>query len=155
MTRISTDLLSDTYNLIQLARETARAGGRQDQAERLSPLVDDLRSLITTAQDPGATAAIHNGAGPQVAPARSPSVTTPASGTPAPVTGPLAQDDFRLLLQAVQGRNGSQPITSASPAERAGIVLAMAAGGMGKLEIARQMGMTREEVNLVIGLGER
>ena len=106
MTRISASLLTDTLNVITLARETALAKGGQAQAERLTPVVDGLRTLATT-------------------PAPMPAA---ASGSPAtPVRTP------------------TDAVT-----DRGAVITAMAAGGMGEVDIARQLGMTREEVRLML-----
>ncbi len=129
MSKIAPLLLNDTLNLIQLAREVARIRGQQAQAERLSPLVEGLRQVVSQAQQPP---------------------TSNASGI-------LAQDDFKTLLAKVQ----SQPQTttpappSSAPTERARMVLLMAEGGMTDLDIARHLGMTRDEVQLVLSLHHR
>jgi hypothetical protein len=133
MTKITPNLLSDTLNVIQLARETARLQGQQAQAERLKPVVDNLRSLVSEARDPK---------------------------PPVAVSGVMAQDDFKTLLQTVQALPANRPAVAAplagspapSGAERSQIVLAMSAGGMNDLDIARQMGMAREEVQLVLSM---
>jgi DNA-binding NarL/FixJ family response regulator len=133
MTRITTDLLNDTYNVVQLARETARLQGQAGQAERLQPLVDGLHSLLT---GPAAAAA----------PAARPSSEL------------LAQNDFRALLNAVSsvsaadGANAAASRPAQPAAERSQLVLAMSAGGMTEVEIARQMGVSREEIHLMIHL---
>jgi hypothetical protein len=128
MTRITPDLLNDTYHLIQLARETARLQGNQAQAERLAPVADNLRTLVGEAREPKASVA---GA------------------------GVMGQDDFQALLAAVK-----EPLQKASPspaaptthADRSRVILAMAGGGMTDLDIARQLGMTRDEVKLILSV---
>lgn len=130
MTAISNELLSDTLNLIQLARETARLQGKQARFEHLDPVVDNLRTLVSEAQ------------------------------TPTPPAGPalVMQDDFQTLLAAVQKKETQPGVAQASgsaPLERTQIVLAMAAGGMNALDIARTMGMTRDEVNLVLSVNRK
>jgi hypothetical protein len=78
-------------------------------------------------------------------------------GLPPAAIGPLAQGDFQALLAAAQaaplGLTGA-----ASAGERGSIAAAMAAGGMAEVDIARQLGVTREEVRLMIAsqsLGNR
>lgn len=121
MEKIQNNLLNDTYNLVQLARETARMRGSQKQAEKLSPVVDQLKTLVTQQRD--------------VAPNKP--------------TGILAQDDFQSLM-AVQKSPSSNSLTDAK--ERNQAITAMASGGMNDLDIARQMGMPRNEVRMVINL---
>ena len=134
MTEIGPNLLNDTLNLVALARETALARGDQARAGKLAPVVDDLRGLVTWAQETSSPAA------------RSPDQR--------PV-GFLAQDDFQTLLRVVQsGGASSADGTSgaATPLERNQMVAAMSAGGMPDVDIARQLGITREEVRLVLTL---
>jgi hypothetical protein len=133
MNKISSTLLNDTYNLVQLARETARLQGQKAQAERLSPLADNLRSLAVVASE------------------------TKLAAQPANI---LAQDDFKTLLNTVQDGakmvGGLQPTHKvAAPGERYNAVLMMAAGGMPDLEVARQMGMTRSEVEMILNLNRK
>jgi hypothetical protein len=153
MTRITSGLLSDTLNLVQLARETALQQGKQDQAKRLSPVVDNLRTMVNTTRQPQA---------------------------PAKPTGMMAQDDFMTLLAASQNQSvrSTAPQTFSSPApassttstppvspvnniqassalERNRVIVAMSGGSMSDMDIARQMGMTREEVRLVLNISQR
>lgn len=51
MTKITSGLLNDTLNLIQLARETALRSGRQAQASRFAPVEQNLQKAVTTARE--------------------------------------------------------------------------------------------------------
>jgi hypothetical protein len=138
MTRIVPNLLNDTLNLVALARETALARGDQARAEKLAPVVADLRSLVSGAPKPAVA--------PQKPPAAAPS-------------GVLGQDDFRTLLRAVQAGGGVPPAVAAPPSaassqERNQVAVAMAAGGTPDVDIARQLGITREEVRLILSLNQ-
>jgi hypothetical protein len=164
MSKTSPVMLNDTLNLIQLARETARLQGKQGQAETLKPVVDGLRSLVGGSA-PGS---------PATPTAKS---ASPLSGSAAPARlesrggVEMAQADFRVLLEAAARPPAapasalpglSQPAltpafrlqTSPTTAtlDRHGIIAAMASGGMTDLDIARQMGMTREEVRIIMQL---
>src|SRR5512134_4050517 len=101
MNSIRPDLLTNTLNLIQLARETAVAKGNTDQAERLAPVADNLRELVANEKR-----------------------GVEAVSAPGGVTG---QSDFQFMLQAARSRS----VSSASPAsthlERTQVVGAMAA----------------------------
>ncbi len=121
MERIQNNLLSDTYNLVQLARETARLKGSQQTADKLTPVVSQLKDLVSQQQAPASTAP----------------------------TGILAQDDFQSLLN-VEKKSSSSSITDAR--ERNQVIVAMASGGMSEVDIARQMGMPRDEVRMVVNL---
>jgi hypothetical protein len=132
MTRILPDLLSDTLNLVQLARETALARGDEPKAARLEPIADHLHTLARTAR--------------QSPPAKT---GAPASDAPPPAAGILGQNDFQALLRAVRAAGEPGPAAS-SDADRRGIVQAMAAAGMAEMDIARHMGITRDEVRLAV-----
>lgn len=131
MSTITASLLNDTLNVIALARETALARGGQAQADRLTPVVEGLRSAATAARQP------------------KPADSAAASAAVQP-TGTLAQADFQSLLAAAQ----KAPLTSAPAAsstqDRAQVAAAMSAGGMGEVDIARQLGISREEVRLML-----
>ena len=129
MTRINSGLLSDTLSLVQLARETALAKGKQAQAERLSPVVDELKTLASAKQETPPTAS----------------------------SSMMAQNDFRTLLAAA-GNVPTQPVQQAQArggSERNHMVLAMSAGNMREMDIARQLGMTTDEVHMVVNASQK
>ncbi len=132
MTRISSVLLDDTLKLIQLARETARIQGQSTQADQLKPLVDQLKTLTNNAHEIKSTNPLP------------------------PVGGTLQQNDFKTLLATIQNTPSSSspsaPRVSVQAGERNQIVIAMARGGMNHLDIARQLGMTLEEVKNIVTL---
>jgi hypothetical protein len=125
MNRIDAGLLTDTLNLVQLARETAMAKGKQAQAQRLSPVVDELKTLVTTKRE--ATA------------------TTP--------TGMMAQNDFKTLLEAAANKPAADQVSGAGDRNR--MILAMASANMRDIDIARQFSMTTDEVKLVINASQK
>ena len=129
MASISSVSLNDTYRLVQLARETALVQGRTAQAKRLSPVVDQMRELVKT---------------------------KPAAQTqPTAVGGVLQQSGFQKLLEVSQAAkaDGSTAQTSVnSVMERNRMVMAMSSADMGDVDIARQMGMTRDEVRMVVSV---
>ena len=157
MTRISSDLLADTLNLVQLARETALAKGNQDQAKRLNPVVNHLNNLVGTGQsNPNATAATtRQTTGPVGTQMGNP--TRPGSLTSA-APDLKNMEGFGVLLQAARQatqtdqQNGN---LGRSNLERMNMVQAMADGNMKDTEIARQMGMTLEEVQMVLSLRQK
>jgi hypothetical protein len=125
--KITSGLLDDTLNLIQLARETALAKGNEEQANRLSPVVNDLKNLVATSRDPSA-----------------------AKST----GGLMEQNDFKTLLNAAKVEP-AQKSSGPTPAERNKMVMAMSAGNMSDIDIARQLGMTREEVRMIVSVGRK
>jgi hypothetical protein len=126
MTRIHSGLLNDTLNLVQLARETALAKGKQAQAQRLSPVVDELKTLAAAKKETA-----HVG----------PSTT-------------MAQSDFKTLLAAAPAQT-AQPAQSTSGSDRTRMVLAMASGNMKDVDIARQLGMAVDEVRMVVSASQK
>jgi hypothetical protein len=127
MSKVSPSLLNDTLQLVQLAREVALAKGAQEKADRLSPVVKDLRTLVSQSQTPKAASA---------------------------PTGILAQGDFKTMLQAAKKQTSSPYTGSQGSNEKNQMVLAMANGKMSEVDIARQLGMTRDEVRLVLSLSK-
>lgn len=117
--------LEDTYTLMQLVRETALAKGRTDQADQLTPVVNEMRSVVSSARTTS---------------------SVPAS------TGVLGQADFKQLLEISQDKVNAAEASqnSVSITERNRLVKAMASAEMSSLDIARQMGMSREEVDMVV-----
>lgn len=124
MSALGPNLLTDTLNLIALARETALAGGDQARAEKLAALVSELRNLAAEAHQGG-------------------------SATPPP-EGPV-QGDFRAIFEAAQAVEAVAE-GAPTPGNRLQLVAAMAAGGAAEVEIARRLGMAREEVRLMLSL---
>jgi hypothetical protein len=136
---INPTLLNDTYQLVQLARESALAQGKQAHANRLSPVVENLKSLVNTSQETktASTAA----------------TTQKQNSTPAQPIGMMAQSDFQTLLSAAKSVQPSQrTFSSNNISERNQMVRSMAGGNMMDVDIARKMGMTREEVRLIINV---
>jgi hypothetical protein len=130
MTNIPRVSLEDSLYVLQLARETALAQNRQAQAQRMQPVVDEMRTLVTS--------------------------TAPSTSTP-PSTGMMGQADFKTLLNVSQARL-NQPTTADSTTatlERNRLIGAMAEAQMSELEIARQFSMTREEVQLVLNVQQK
>jgi len=141
MSKISSQLLYDTLNIVQLARETAMQGGNKVQAERLNSVAVPLKGMLNSVQE-----------------------TKAKTVAPAAPNGVLAQSDFQALLNvaktdrssaaasvsSTQQSASSQGMNSAL--ERNRMVLAMGQSGMSDLDIARQLGMAREEVRLVLNI---
>jgi hypothetical protein len=128
MTNTIPGLLSDTLNLVSLARETALIMGKESQAKKLAPVVEELRSVVSTAKK------------------------SPASSE---AVGVMAQSDFQTLLSAAKTTSPSErSIPTLAIGERNMIVKAMAEGNMQDVDIARQLGMTRDEVRLVLNIGK-
>lgn len=123
--KVSENLLLDTYHLLQLARETALAQGHTERAERLSPVVNELRNLV-----------IQN---------REPSSSQP--------TGIMSGQDFQTLL-SITSRSSSLLVQGSPSQERYQAVLAMAAANMNETDIARHLGMTLEEVRTLLQIAQ-
>lgn len=121
--------LEDTLKLVQLVRETALAKGRDMQAKQLGPVLDEMQGIVAASRKNAPTA-------------------------PQP-KGDMAQEDFQTLLKLSQAKTGAEQPAGAgvnSAMERNRLMQAMAAGNMSDIEIARQFGVTREEVRLVLSV---
>lgn len=123
--------LEDTFHLVQLAREAALACGRQEQADALVPVIDQMRALIASERS--------------------------ASRPPSPAID-LAEYDrttpvFEQLLELNSQVAGIEP--SILSGDRNQLVLVLASAGVSNLDIARRLGLTREEVNLIFEAGSK
>jgi len=139
MTIITDNLLNDTLKLVQLAKETAQIRGQTQHTEHLKPVADNLQSLVSSAAQTKASQSVS-----------APNQIEPSSEM-------MAQGDFKTLLSLIQNNNGQtanpmSQIFSSSSTDRNRIINAMAEGGMSVLDISRQMGMTRDEVQMFISL---
>jgi hypothetical protein len=147
MNRVTPNLLNDTINLVQLARETALARGNKAQAERLGPVANNLLDLASTARAQPTM--------PRTASLQLPSAAASSPQGMAINAGVMGQPDFQTLLNALQ-TNRLPAVPQASrpeaAAERNQVVTAMASAGMADVEIARFMGITREEIRLILNV---
>ncbi len=141
MNNISKVSLEDTLYLIQLMRETALSQGEKARANRLSPVESEIRDLVSTSRQAQPT---------------SPPTAAPAGG-PAPASGILGQSDFKKLLEVTQTRStGAQPASTTNAVlERNRMIQAMSAANMSEIDIARQFGVTRDEVSLVLSVQQK
>lgn len=141
----NTNLLSDTLNVVQLARQAAIARGNPDRAGKFSSVASELHKVV-----------IENG---QV------KGNGQAGGLAAGETFHAEGDtSFHSLLSAAHQQHEVQQAAPAAPApqivinepsdlqERNVLVTAMAAGTMNEVDIARQLGITRDEVRAIISL---
>jgi hypothetical protein len=122
--------LEDSLYVLQLAREAALAKNRQAQANRMDPVVEQMRGLVANSYQ---------------------------SQAPTPASGLMGQSDFKALLAVAQSRTG-QPasVESASSAmERNRLIGAMAEANMSDVDIARQFSMSREEVQLILSAQQK
>lgn len=122
--------LEDSLYVLQLAREAALAKNRQAQANRMNPVVEEMRGLVSNSYQPQSAA---------------------------PSTGVMGQSDFKALLDIAKTRS-SQPaaVNSASSVmERNRLISAMSEAKMSDVEIARQFSMSREEVHLILNVQQR
>ena len=122
--------LEDSLYVLQLAREAALAKNRQAQANRMNPVVEEMRGLVANSYQ---------------------------AQSAAPSSGVMGQSDFKALLSVAQSRT-SQPASgnSASSAmERNRMIGAMSEAKMSDVDIARQFSMSREEVQLILSAQQK
>lgn len=126
MSKVSSEMLNQTLRMIALARKSALDQGKTNQADQMAPVENKLRTIAT---DQG------------------------GSGPAAVGSSVMRGGDFQRMLEVKQQQEPQN--ASSYDQDRNGIIQSMAAGGMKAMEIARQMGMTREEVDMVVRLGRR
>ena len=122
--------LEDSLYVLQLARETALAKNHQAQANRMNPVVEEMRGLVANSYQ---------------APAARPS------------QGVMGQSDFKALLDVAKSRP-SQPTAveaTSSAMERNRLIGAMSEANMSDVDIARQFSMGREEVQLILSAQQK
>jgi len=126
MSNIPRVSLEDSLYVIQLARETALAQNRPAQAKRMTPVVDEMRSLVSM----------------------------PQSTAIPPSTGVMGQSDFKTLLNVTQSRVNQTPTvdSASSVMDRNRLIGAMSEANMSDVDIARQFSISREEVQLVLNV---
>ena len=123
--------LEDSLYVLQLARETALAKNHQAQANRMMPVVEEMRGLVTNSYQ--------------------------AQTTAAPSTGVMGQSDFKALLDVAKTRT-NQPATADSASsviERNRLIGAMSEANMSDIDIARQFSVSREEVQLILNVQQK
>jgi transcription initiation factor IIE alpha subunit len=126
MIGINTNLLSDTLNVVQIAQETSLRRGNEVQANKMQPVVDKLRSILTKER----------------------------SAAPIEPSSELKESSFKTLM-ALKEQNLDGLISSKMPVEeKHQIVTALASGGMSETDIAKQLGVARDEVRMIVNLSE-
>jgi transcription initiation factor IIE alpha subunit len=123
---INTNLLSDTLNVVQIAQETALRRGNEAQANKMQPVVEKLRSILTKER----------------------------SAAPIEPSSELKESSFKTLM-SLKEQQLDGTITSNIPVEeKHKIVNALASGGMSETDIAKQLGVARDEVRMIVNLSE-
>lgn len=122
--------LEDSLYVLQLAREAALAKNRQAQANRMNPVVEEMRGLVANSYQ---------------------------AQTSAPAGGVMGQSDFKALLDIASSRPGqAASVDSISSAmERNRLIGAMSEANMSEVDIARQFSMSREEVQLILSAQQK
>lgn len=126
MSEISSDMLQNTLQMISLARQSAVNQGQNQKAEMIAPVEERLRKIVEP----------------------------PRENTGMPAAAPVARDTGFQHLLAVKAQQQTTP-SAGYDQDRNHIIQSMAAAGMSAVEIARQMGITSEEVDIVVQLSRR
>lgn len=117
-------MLNDTLSFISLAREVALDRGDYERAQRLEKVIHQLQQVAVQTSHKPSNP-------PQELPSRSENTSFP--------TSPL-QRIYEPGIPTINDRNR--------------MVLTMTAGGMSEVEIAKQLGITLEEVRIVLKLSQ-
>jgi hypothetical protein len=107
-------------------------------------VVDGLRTVANAARQ------AQPAARPAEAAARAASPAGAAQAVRPEPTGVLAQGDFQTLLASAQKTPLDPAAAGTSAQDRSQVAAAMAAGGMGEVDIARHLGASREEIRLML-----
>jgi DNA-binding NarL/FixJ family response regulator len=123
---INTNLLSDTLNVVQIAQETALRKGNEVQANKMQPVVDKLRSILTQER----------------------------SAAPIEPSSVMKESSFRTLMSLKEQKQDGNISSNLPVEEKHKIVSALASGGMSETDIAKQLGVARDEVRMIVNLSE-
>jgi hypothetical protein len=123
---VNTNLLSDTLHVMQIAQETALRRGKDSTATRMEPVVEKLRSILTKER----------------------------SAAPVEPSSVLKESSFKTLMKLKEKQFDGQVSSSIPVEEKQKIVTALASGGMGETDIAKQLGIARDEVRMIVNLSE-
>lgn len=126
MSKISLEMLNQTVSLLTLAMENAHQQGKDMQADQIASIEGRLRNIASDAT-------VEN--------------TLPAHGSVTRDPG------FQHLIKISQEKSRAEGL--AYQEDKNMVIQSMSHGGMSDVEIARQMGMTTEEVALITRLGRR
>ncbi|MBI9047898.1 MAG: hypothetical protein JEZ00_00645 [Anaerolineaceae bacterium] len=126
MIGINTNLLSDTLNVVQIAQETALRRGNDLQADRMQPVVEKLRSILTKER----------------------------SAAPIEPSSEMKESSFKTLMSLKEQQVDGNVSSTIPMEEKQRIVTALSAGGMGETDIAKQLGVARDEVRMIVNLSE-
>ncbi len=126
MANISSQMLHNTLQVLSLARQTAIDQGKAQEADQIAPVENRLRHLVDQSAE----------------------VDRPEAAAPL-----LKNSDFQHLLEVKRQAGPSHP--TGGEQDRNQIIQSMASAGMSEMEIARQMGMTSEEVEMIVKLSRR
>lgn len=146
----SVDLLRSTAYIASLARRAAMESNNpavREKALKLAPIARELKQLADA---------------PAVAPVVTPGVAPLAPmAAPAPVTT-VDAPDFQALVTVASKKLDPKPeaptaLTSlkSDSMDRIGVALSMAQGGANGVEIAKSLGLTRAEVDLILNIASQ
>ena len=164
----SADLLRGTVYLASLARRAALASDdpiAREQALKLAPVAQELKELargagrpaadppppsaiLRQAQDDSSGQALQLRAGH---PERSAAKLKDARRAVGAVSAP----DFQILMDAAATKRDPAAALMSDSLDRTTVALSMARGGANPVEIAKSLGLTRGEVDLIITIANQ
>ncbi|MBM4423043.1 MAG: hypothetical protein FJ030_06570 [Chloroflexi bacterium] len=140
----ASDLLRDTAYFVSLARRAALTSDDpavREKAMRLGPVARELKEIA-------------NGQPRDLAAAPAP-VAAPKPSANAPVPPAAAASDFRTLIDAAAQKREPAAALRSDSLDRTTVALSMAQGGANGIEIAKSLGMTRGEVDLILSIARQ
>ena len=158
----SADLLRGTVYLASLARRAALASDdpiAREQALKLAPVAQELKELARDAGQPAAgppppSARFASGQALQLRaghPERSAAKLKDARREVGAVSAP----DFQILMDAAATKRDPAAALMSDSLDRTTVALSMARGGANPVEIAKSLGLTRGEVDLIITIANQ
>ena len=133
----SADLLRGTAYLASLARRAALASDdpiAREQALKLAPVAQELKELA------------HGG---------HPSTSLRSAQDARRAVGAVSAPDFQILMDAAATKRDPAAALMSDSLDRTTVALSMARGGANPVEIAKSLGLTRGEVDLIITIADQ
>ncbi len=140
------DLLRSTAYIASIARRVALESNNpavREKALKLAPIARELKQLADT---------------PATAPTP---IIAPSTSAPAPAATTVNAPDFQVLVNVASKKLDPKPEAPAAASlksdsmDRIGVAISMAQGGANGVEIAKSLGLTRAEVDLILSIASQ
>jgi len=156
----SADLLRGTAYLASLARRAALASNdptAREQALKLAPVAQELKVLARDAGQPAAGRTPPSASSGQALQLRGggPSTSLSFVQDARRAVGAVSAPDFQILMDAAAKKRDPAAALMNDSLDRTTVALSMARGGATPVEIAKSLGLTRGEVDLIVNIADQ